>query len=80
MLVHRLLSAGNLKIAGSGKLVEHVGIESIPCALMPEMANLDLDGDIAAFICPAPFGDAEVEKKEFRHLLISRDLWNGPSG
>ena len=80
MLVHRLLNAGNLKIAGSGKLGERVRIESVPCALMPEMANSDLDGDIAAFICPAPFGDPEVEQKDFRHLLISRDLWQDHPG
>lgn len=72
MLVHRLLNAGKLKISGSG---EGVGIEAVPCELMPEMADSDPDGDIAAFICPAPFGDAEVEKKGFRRLLISRDLW-----
>ena len=80
MLVHKLLSAGNLKIAGSEKLGESVTIESVPCALMSEMANSDLDGDIAAFICPAPFGDAEVEKKGFRDLLISRDLWKDHPG
>lgn len=80
MLVHRLLSAGDLKIAGSGKLEESVEIESVPFALMPEMASSDLDGDIAAFICPAPFGDAEVEKKGFKHLLLSRDLWKEHPG
>jgi len=80
MLVHRLLSAGNFKIASLGKVGESVGIESVPCALMPEMANSDLDGDIAAFICPAPFGDAELKKKGFRHLLISRDLWEDHPG
>nr|WP_320014184.1 ABC transporter substrate-binding protein [uncultured Desulfobacter sp.] len=80
MLVHRLLSAGKLKIAGLGRSGESVGIESVPCALMPEMASSDLDCDIAAFICPAPFGDAEVEKKGFRNMLISRDLWENHPG
>jgi len=80
MLVHRLLSAGNFKIASLGKLGERVGIESVPCALMPEMATSDLDCDIAAFICPAPFGDAGLKKKGFRHLLITRDLWKEHPG
>ncbi|NDY74268.1 nitrate ABC transporter substrate-binding protein [Desulfobacter hydrogenophilus] len=80
MLVHRLLSAGNLKIANLGKLGESVDIESVPYALMPEMANADLDCDIAAFICPAPFGDVELKKKGFRPLLISRDLWKDHPG
>ena len=80
MLVHRLLNAGKLKIADLGKSGESVGIESVPCALMPEMTNSDLAGDIGAFICPAPFGAAEVEKKGFRHLLISRDLWKDHPG
>lgn len=80
MLVHRLLNAGKLNTAGSAEPDESVGIEPIPCALMPDMANADFDGDIAAFICPAPFGDAEVEKKGFRHLLLSRDLWKDHPG
>ncbi len=80
MLMHRLLSAGKLEISGLKKSGKSVGIESVPCALMPEMVNSDLDRDIAAFICPAPFGDAEVEKKGFRHLLISRDLWQNHPG
>lgn len=80
MLMHRLLSAGNFKMDGFGKKAERVDIESVPCALMPEMAHWDLDCDIAAFICPAPFGDAEVEKKGFRKLLISRDLWKDHPG
>lgn len=80
MLIHRLLNAGKLKISGLEKAGETVDIESIPCALMSEMVNSDLDGDIAAFICPAPFGDAEVEKQGFRHLLISRDLWKDHPG
>lgn len=80
MLVHRLLSAGKLKIAGLETSEKSVDIESVPCALMPQMANSDFDRDIAAFICPAPFGDAEVEKKGFRNLLISRDLWENHPG
>nr|WP_281357864.1 ABC transporter substrate-binding protein [Desulfobacter latus] len=82
MLVHRLLSAGKLEIAGlgEGESEKSVDIESVPCALMTEMANSDLDRDIAAFICPAPVGDVDVEKKRFRHLLISRDLWENHPG
>ncbi len=80
MLVHRLLSAGKLKIAGLETSEKSVDIESVPCALMPQMVNSDFDRDIAAFICPAPFGDAEVEKKGFRNLLISRDLWENHPG
>lgn len=80
MLVHRLLNAGKLEIAGLGKSGKSVDIESVPCALMPEMANSDFDSAIAAFICPAPFGDAEVEKKGCRYLLISRDLWKNHPG
>ncbi|WP_084691921.1 ABC transporter substrate-binding protein [Desulfobacter vibrioformis] len=75
MLVHRLLNAGKLKISYPGRSEEGVGIEAVPCELMPEMADSDPDGDIAAFICPAPFGDAGIEKKRFKRLLISRDLW-----
>lgn len=80
MLVHRLLNAGKLKTAGLGESGESVDIEAVPYELMPEMANSDLDGDIAAFICPAPFGDAGIEKKRFRRLLISRDLWKDHPG
>ena len=39
ILVHRLLSAGKLKIAGLETSKKSVDIESVPCALMPEMAN-----------------------------------------
>ncbi len=80
ILVHRLLNAGKLKIAGLGKSGKSVYIESVPCALMPEMVNSDPDCDIAAFICPAPFGDAGVEENGFKHLLISRDLWKNHPG
>lgn len=80
MLMHRLLNAGKIKIADSGKSTESVGIESVPCPLMPEMANADLDGDIAAFICPAPFDGGNVTKKGFRPLFVSRDLWRDHPG
>lgn len=80
ILVHRLLSAGRLKIADSGKFKERVAIESIPCHLMQEMANSDLDGDIAAFICPAPHDDTGIENKGIRPLFISRDLWKDHPG
>ncbi len=80
MLMHRLLNAGKLTTAGLGEPGESVGIEAVPYELMPEMANADLDGDIAAFICPAPFGDAGIENKRFRRLLISRDLWKDHPG
>lgn len=80
MLVHRLLTAGKLATADVNDGQEYVSIEAVPCSLMPEMANSDPDGDIAAFICPGPFGDAEIEKKGFRHLLLSRDLWKDHPG
>lgn len=80
MLVHRLLAAGKLQTTGLAESGKRVDIEAVPCALMPEMADSDLDGDIAAFICPAPFGDETVEKKGFRHLLVSRDLWKDHPG
>ncbi|WP_245568945.1 ABC transporter substrate-binding protein [Desulfobacter curvatus] len=80
MLVHRLLSAGKLKIADLEKSKESIQIEPIPYPLMPEMANSNLDGDIAAFICPAPFDYAGGKKNGFRPLLISRDLWKDHPG
>ena len=80
MLVHRMLGAGKLKTIEKGNPVDSVGIEAVPYGLMPEMAGRDHDGDIAAFICPAPFGDTAVEEKGFRHLLISRDLWKDHPG
>ncbi|WP_321492879.1 ABC transporter substrate-binding protein [uncultured Desulfobacter sp.] len=80
MLVHRLLTTGKLAIAGENDGQEYVSIEAVPCSLMPEMTSADPDGDIAAFICPGPFGDTEIEKKGFRHLLISRDLWKDHPG
>ncbi len=80
MLMHRLLSAGKLKIADSGGAKGSVEMESVPCPLMPEMANADLDGDIAAFICPAPFDGSDLKKRGFRPLLVSRDLWHDHPG
>lgn len=80
MLVHRLLSAGNLKFADFGKSNKCVGIESVPCPLMPEMTHNDFDGDIAAFICPAPFDVTGAEKKGLKPLLVSRDLWKDHPG
>jgi NitT/TauT family transport system substrate-binding protein len=80
MLVHRLLSAGKLKFADFGESNKRVDIESVPCPLMPEMTHADFDGDIAAFICPAPFDVADAEKKRLKPLLISRDLWKDHPG
>ena len=80
MLVHRLLNAGKSKIADSGKSSHSVGIESVPCPLMPKMTHADFDGDIAAFICPAPIDVAGAEKKGLKPLLISRDLWKDHPG
>ncbi|MCG8550372.1 MAG: ABC transporter substrate-binding protein [Desulfobacterales bacterium] len=80
MLMHRLLGAGRLQVADSGDAKERVGIEPVPCPLMPEMAKADLDGDIAAFICPAPFDGDHVKRTGFRPLLDSRDLWRDHPG
>nr|WP_319394219.1 ABC transporter substrate-binding protein [uncultured Desulfobacter sp.] len=80
MLVHRLLSVGKLKFADFGKSNKSVGIESVPCSLMPEMTHADFDGDIAAFICPATLDIEAAEKKGLKPLLASRDLWKDHPG
>lgn len=80
MLMHRLLNVGKLKFADFGQSDKCVGIESVPCPLMLEMTHADFDGDIAAFICPAPFDVAGAENKGLKPLLVSRDLWKDHPG
>nr|WP_319492460.1 ABC transporter substrate-binding protein [uncultured Desulfobacter sp.] len=80
MLVHRLLSVGKLQFADLGESGKCVNMESVPCPLMPEMIQDDFDGDIAAFICPAPFDVAGAAKKGLKPLLVSRDLWKDHPG
>lgn len=74
MLLHKFMDARGmgLKNVTSPK---SVCAEAVPPFLMPEMTARDKTGDIAAFICEAPFGTQAVEQGQARQLLSTQDLW-----
>lgn len=74
MLLYRFLDARGMVLEKSWS-PETVCAEPVPPFLMPEMTSKDQAGDIAGFICEAPFGTRAVEQGQARHLLASRDLW-----
>lgn len=74
MLLHRFLDAQGMGLENIFS-PETVCAEPVPPFLMPEMASLDKVGDIAGFICEAPFGTRELEQGRARQLLATRDLW-----
>ncbi|MCG8686791.1 MAG: ABC transporter substrate-binding protein [Desulfobacterales bacterium] len=79
MLLHKLMDARGLHLKDA-EGQENVRSETAYPSLMPQMMEQDLDGDIAAFMCPAPFGNAGIEDNTLKCLLNSQALWPNHPG
>lgn len=78
MLLHKFMAAKglNLKLSGETCWDDHsIWAEPVPPGLMPEMLEMDEDGDITAFMSADPFGTIAIEKGNGKRLLTSQDLW-----
>ena len=74
MLIHKLISTKGLKLADSAG-ERQVWAEPVAPGLMPEMMAGDGDGDIAAFIAPAPFTTDASGRGWGRQMLSTQALW-----
>ena len=78
MLLHKFMAAKgmNLKLSGETSWDDQsIWAEPVPPGLMPEMLEMDEDGDITAFMSADPFGTLAIEKGNGKRLLTSQDLW-----